>query len=109
MKKSKFAMVVAALAAYSATALAAAATENVVRVGSTSTGVAFVWVEDGTVDDAPSCATATNLVVVDASTEEGKLMYRTAMAAQLAGKRVRLHFNSCHGDYPLATRIDMIG
>jgi hypothetical protein len=71
-------------------------------------GQAVLWAKDGAWNGANCSNTAVG--IIDISTENGRLMYQTALAAHLAGRPVKAYYGSspahCAGSYPSIVRIE---
>lgn len=107
MKKVIGIVMGALVCSLAAPASAAESTEPLNRVGMTDSAQGVLFAADGAWD-GNLCANNTTLII-DTSTESGRSMYQTALAAFLAGKQVKAFYNSCTGSYPLALRVDIIG
>ena len=100
-------VVSALLCGLATTAFAAESSERISRVAATDSNQALLVATDGAWD-GNLCADNAWLVI-DLTTESGRQMYRTALAAHLAGKVVKAFYNTCSGSFPKATRIDIVG
>jgi hypothetical protein len=105
MKKIMGIAVGALICGAAATAFAAADNDRVSRIGVTG-NVAYVWPADGAWSNI-SCGD-TGVGTIDTSTESGRLLYQTALAAFLAQHTVKVHYSACDSDsYPRITRVDV--
>jgi hypothetical protein len=106
--KKVIGMVVSALVCSLApTAFAGESSERIGRIGATDSNLAVITAADGAWDGG-GCADNVWLAI-DTSTESGRLMYQTALAAYLAGQVVKAFYSGCNGSNPRATRIDIVG
>ena len=105
--KKVIGMVVSALVcSLAATAFAGESSEHLSRLGVTDDNKAVLAVTDGAWDGG-GCAD-NGWLIIDLSTEGGRQMYHTALAAYLAGHPVKAFYNTCSGSFPKASRIDVI-
>ncbi len=93
-----------------ATAFAGEDTKVLGRIAVTDDNKAYLWPATGTSWDGNEC-TSRAVVVIDTSTEAGRLMYQTALAAYLAGQEDKAYWSgsgagACIGSYPRVTRIE---
>jgi hypothetical protein len=107
MKKVIGIVVGALVCSLAATAFAGESTETVGRIGATDSSQAVLTAADGAWDGG-GCANNAWLLI-DTSTESGRLMYQTALTAYLAGREIKAFYTGCDGSYPKATRIDIVG
>jgi hypothetical protein len=107
MKKVIGTMVGALVCSLAATAFADESSETVSRVAATDNNQAVLFATDGAWD-GNTCGDHSHLII-DTSTESGRLMYQTGLAAYLAGKVVKAFYSTCSGSYPKASRIDIVG
>ncbi len=112
MNKMIIAAILGATTALAVTASASWDVDTIKSVGIANSGMALVFPSDGSWDnnDAPAGPTCSNRTVarIDVTTAGGAEMYRTALSAHLAGRKVRLFYTECFGDTPLANRIDIL-
>lgn len=95
----------ALLCALAATAVAASDTDVLYRVGvDANANIAYLWPTDGSWSNL-TC-NDNGVGTVDISTEAGRLVYKTALAAHLAQHTVKVHYAACAGDFPRIARID---
>lgn len=107
MKKVIGMMLGTLVCSLAATAFAAESSEHVSRVGATDNNLALLVAADGAWDGG-GCADNVWLAI-DTSTESGRIMYQTALAAYLSGQVVKAFYSGCNGSNPRATRIDIVG
>jgi hypothetical protein len=88
------------------TASAGESTERLSRIGSTDNNQAVLAATDGAWDGG-GCAD-NSWLIIDTSTESGRQMYHTALAAFFAGHSVKAFYSTCGGSYPKASRIDVV-
>lgn len=103
MKKVIGIVVGALVCSLAPTALADLSTERLRSVG-VGENQAFLWTVgpwDGT-----TCSDM-GVGIIDTTTESGRLMYQTALAAYLAGQEVRGYYYSCIGSHPKITRVEI--
>jgi hypothetical protein len=105
MKKVMGIAVGALICGAAATAFAAADNDRISRIGVTS-NIGYVWPADGAWSNS-SCADP-GVGTIDTSTESGRLLYQTALAAFLAQHSVKVHYSTCDSNnYPRITRVDV--
>lgn len=109
----KVAAVTLSLTLLSAASTALAAPNNmtghVSRLGTDANReVVYVWRDEGPWVDFNECANNT-VVTIDTSTEAGKLLHKSLLAALLGGRAIKVHHRvgTCSGDYPLVGRVDV--
>jgi len=107
MKKVIGIVLGALLCSLAATASADESSEHLSRVGANDDNKGLLFTTDGAWD-GNICSNRSTLVI-DLSTEGGRQMYHTALAAYLAGKVVKAFYSTCSGSYPLASRVDIVG
>jgi hypothetical protein len=113
MKKVIGMMLGALVCSLAATAFAAESTERLSRLGAGDGNIALLYTTDGVWDGngISGCGSAPySTLIIDLSTEGGREMYRTALAAYLAGQPVKAFYGTCHGGtgFPKASRIDIV-
>jgi hypothetical protein len=98
-----------------ATAFAGNDSKKLLSVGVTDNNQAILWPAGGSWS-GNECASRA-VVIIDTSTDSGRLMYQTVLAAYLAGHTVRAYWSGspttspapsqCIGSYPRVTRIEV--
>lgn len=114
MKKVIGIVVGALLCSLAATALADESVERISRIGVADGNIALLNAVDGSFD-GNNCVNQSggsrNTLVIDISTESGRQMYHTALAAYLAGQQIKVFNSTCRtvGSYvwPQASRVDV--
>jgi hypothetical protein len=114
MKKVIGMMVGALVCSLAATAFAAESSERPLRVAASNENLAFVYATDGAWDGG--VCNNNGIIYIDISTEGGRAMYQTALAAYLAGKVILATYDVCSEaistnpkrGFPMARRIDIV-
>lgn len=110
MKKVIGMMVGALVCSLAVTAFAAGGSpEHLSRIGMTNNNLGLLVATDGAWDGG-GCAD-NGWLAIDTSTDNGRLMYQTALAAYLAGRVVMAYYTPgvCIDSNPKAERIDIAG
>lgn len=90
-----------------ATAFAANDSDRIARIGIAG-NVAYLWPADGAWGNLTCPGGNFTIGSIDTSTENGRLVYQTALAAFLAQHTVKAHYTTCDSEgYPRITRVDV--